>query len=143
MLVKILLAAQAILAGLIVVLLIMLPQKAENLFSIAPENLGYFITFAYGTAVFGFFALAHGMFITIRILKENPFDRANVSSLHGISIACLMACILYTTAFIFFFREPTAVVIATGSLFLSIICAVIGQLLQKAIDIKEENDLTF
>ncbi|HBA54132.1 MAG TPA: hypothetical protein DCZ04_06675 [Syntrophorhabdus aromaticivorans] len=35
------------------------------------------------------------------------------------------------------------IVIATGSLFLSIICAVIGQLLKKAIDIKEENDLTF
>lgn len=138
--------------------IILLPQIVEVAFGEAANGseLGYMVlgilTAMYLSAIPYYAALYQSFKLLLFIDRNEAFSDLSVKALKVIKICALIICGLYTVAlpFIFIVAEwddaPGLVlmgmVIVGASLVIAVFAAVLQRLLQEAIAIKSENDLT-
>lgn len=100
----------------------------------------------YAVVPAGYIALLCLDKLLVNIKKEIVFDNDNVRLLNLISLACLWAGIVGSVSFIivcaFDFMFETLIVLAMGEFFMALVVRVVKNIFEKAIEIKDENDLT-
>lgn len=140
-----------ILMGLAVMALcvLVLPQDL-----MAPGGLGYrpIIWGMYVTAIPFFIALYQGLKLLHYIDKNNAFSKASIKALAIIKYCALSIGVLYTAGMPYIYAAaqeddaPGVIVIglvfAGTSLVIAVFSALLQKLLQNAITMKSENDLT-
>jgi hypothetical protein len=76
------------------------------------------------------------------IIKREPFSESSVFSLKCISICASIVCVCYIYTCLFLSATLGTIVIAIGSFMVSLISTIIYKLVQVAIEIQKENELT-
>lgn len=139
------------LAGL-VVLFWLLPKSAwmsaSDVTVISRVNMTAITLTALAPA--GYIALAFIDKLLSNVKKERIFDLSTIRCLDVITWCCVFASLICITSFIIAFVKfglyiPTLfsfLAIALGAMFMALILNVIKKVFQKAIELKEENDLT-
>lgn len=96
----------------------------------------------------GYIALALIDKLLGNIKKDIVFDTANTKILNYISVACIAAAVVGIVSTVvsitsdFYDYIYVYVVLAAGEFFMALVLQVIKQVFEKAIEIKEENELT-
>ena len=104
-----------------------------------PEDYAMILSVAYPMAVPVLTAIFSLVGMLYRIRRESPFSVKNVRTLRFISWCCfLVALITFVGGF---FKIPFWLYTA-ASLFLGVILRVIKNVMQQAVELREENDLT-
>ncbi len=98
-----------------------------------------FLSCFYPSAIIGIVALFSLMKMLKRIKREDPFCRSNVNSLRIISL-CFFIVALITFIGCFFYKTFIFVSASTG--FLGLILRVVKNVIQTAVELREESDLT-
>jgi hypothetical protein len=139
----------------IAVILIGIPVLALCIFWM-PGFVGYLqfpiIISVYATAITFFFALYQALKLLSHIDKNKAFSELSVSALKYIKYCAITISIIYTVLIPFLFPVADAddapglialpIIIVFASSVIVVFAAVLQRLLQDAIDIKSENDLT-
>jgi hypothetical protein len=144
-----------ILIGIVVLALCIfwLPLIAEFFASNAPEfaYLQYPVLIGiYLTTLPFYFSLYQAYKLLKYIDQEHPFSRLSVTALKYIKISAIIIGILYVVGLFFLDFQGAGqpgisllgLVIAFASAVISVFAAVLQELLEKAIELKEENQLT-
>lgn len=76
------------------------------------------------------------------IIKREPFSESSIFSLKGISISAVVIFICYLSACLFLSATFGIIVITVGAFMVSLISAILYKLVQVAIEIQKENELT-
>lgn len=108
------------------------------------------LIFVYCTAVPFYAALHQGVRICDSILKTDPFSRENQKAFSRAGFCALFASIMYAvgTAVMAALQVQRPIVYAVGiliaccAMIVALLCAVLNQLLARAIELREENELT-
>lgn len=115
-------------------------------FEILTQIKDYIIGPFYAVVPAGFIALFCLDRLLGNIRKNTVFDMQNVKLLRIISIACAYAGLVGLVSFIVImlkdFMFETMAVLSAGEFFVALIVNVVKNVFEKAIEIKEENDLT-
>lgn len=115
-------------------------------FEILSQIKSYIIGPFYAVVPAGYFALVCLDKLLINIKKDIVFDKSNIKLLSIISYACFFASLVGLAAFVFILIEDfmfeTMLVLSAGEFFMALVVRVVKNVFQKAIEIKEENDLT-
>lgn len=139
--------------GLLAFAVFLLPKFAEMAADYYTE-LRYLklpgLIFVYCSAVPFYVALFQGVRICDSILQSDPFSRKNRKAFSIAGICALVVTLMYyagTVTLVFLQVEHliiyiVGVLIGSCALIFALLCAVLDQLLAKAIEIREENDLT-
>ncbi len=98
-----------------------------------------FITAFYPCSLLGILAVISLIRMLLRIKKDNPFCNENVKSLKFISWCCFIVALI-TFCCGFFYLPLFIITVASG--FFGLILRVVKNVIQSAIEIREENDLT-
>ena len=98
-----------------------------------------FISSYYPSAVLGIFAVISLIKMLFRIKNGNPFCKENVKSLKFISWCCFIVALI-TFLGSFFYLPLIIVTVAAG--FFGLILRVVKNVIQSAVELREENDLT-
>ncbi|MCI6736899.1 DUF2975 domain-containing protein [Intestinibacter sp.] len=138
---------------LAIVALVIVPIFGRDIASEYPEYSYMFypcLIFIWITAIPFYGALFEGWKISNEINNDNSFSKKNMDSLNKIRRYALSECILYFIgAIILLFLNllhPSILIIILFIIFvamcISVFTAVLAHLVQKACDLKDENDLT-
>lgn len=138
---------------LAIVSLVVVPLIGRDIASDYPEFSYMFypcLIFIWITMIPFYGSLFEGWKISNEINKDNSFSRKNLNSLNRIRKYALSECILYFLgAIILLFLNllhPSILIIILFIIFvamcISVFMAVLAHLVQKACDLKDENDLT-
>lgn len=108
------------------------------------------LIFIWVTAIPFYIALGISWFICNDVLRDSSFSKQNAKRLKVISKLALLESILYVVAsialFVFNLLHPSILLIILFIIFIGIaiavVTAVLSHLVEKASDIKDENDLT-
>lgn len=115
-------------------------------FDILAQIKQYVIGPFYAVVPAGYVALVCLDKLLINIKKDIVFDLANVKLLRLISWACAYAGLVGFISFVVIllggFMFETMVVLSAGEFFMALVVMVVKNIFEKAIKIKEENDLT-
>ncbi|OOM69964.1 hypothetical protein CLPUN_52960 [Clostridium puniceum] len=76
------------------------------------------------------------------IIKREPFSESSIFSLKGISICAIIVFVCYLYACLFLIATLGTIVITIGAFMVSLISTIIYKLVQVAIEIQTENELT-
>jgi len=76
------------------------------------------------------------------IIKREPFSESSIFSLKGISICAIIVFICYLYACLFLIATLGTIVITVGAFMVSLISTIIYKLVQVAVEIQKENELT-
>lgn len=76
------------------------------------------------------------------IIKREPFSESSIFSLKGISICAIIVFICYLYVCLFLIATLGTIVITVGAFMVSLISTIIYKLVQLAVEIKTENELT-
>lgn len=102
------------------------------------KYIGFIFSY-FPSAVLGVLAVVSLIRMLLRIKKDNPFCHENVKSLKFISWCCfIVALITFTGSFLYL---PLIIVSAAAG-FLGLILRVVKNVIQSAVNLREENDLT-
>lgn len=106
----------------------------------------------YATALSFFFALYQALKLLSYIDKDKAFSELSVNALKNIKYSAILIGIIYSVLIPFLYPIADAddapglvafpIIIVFGSIVIAVFAAVLQKLLQNAIDIKSENDLT-
>ncbi len=102
------------------------------------KYIGFIYSF-YISAVFGIVAVISLIKMLFRIKNGNPFCKENVKSLKIISWCCFIVALVTLTGS-FFYIPLIIVTVAAG--FFGLILRVVKNVIQSAVELREENDLT-
>ncbi|WP_315071941.1 DUF2975 domain-containing protein [uncultured Clostridium sp.] len=80
--------------------------------------------------------------LTKNIIKREPFSESSIFSLKGISICAIIIFICYFLASIFLSATLGIIVVAIAAFMVSLISAILYRLVQVALEIQKENELT-
>lgn len=80
--------------------------------------------------------------LTQNIIRREPFSKSSIFCLKGISICALIVFICYLCACIFLSATLGIITITAGAFIVSIISAILYKLVQVAVEIQKENELT-
>lgn len=115
-------------------------------FEILTQIKNYVIGPFYAVVPAGYIALCCLDRLLGNIRKSIVFDARNIKLLRLISIACAYAGLVGLVSFIAImlkdFMFETMAVLSAGEFFVALIVNVVKNVFEKAIEIKEENDLT-
>lgn len=162
----------AIIASMVVALAIMVAmpflrsfyEEVVTLFDAYPMVDGRFLSYfaclkmpsfllvtcaIYFTGILYLIIAAEARRLTRSILRKTPFAMRNVMALRRIAVLAFAECVIFSGLTLMLlllhfsvFALMITFIIAIASVFVSIIGAVLSQLLRSAIAIKNENDLT-
>ena len=76
------------------------------------------------------------------IIRREPFSESSIFSLKGISICAVIVFVCYLYACLFLSTTLGTIVITLGSFMVSLISTIIYKLVQVAVEIQKENELT-
>ena len=76
------------------------------------------------------------------IIKREPFSESSIFSLKGISICAIIVFICYLYVCLFLIATLGTIVITVGAFMVSLISTIIYKLVQLAVEIQTENELT-
>ena len=112
-----------------------------GMLNIAEHEIKYntFMWCLYPCSFFGIVAVLSLMAMLKRIFKEHPFCKQNVISLKVISICCFFVALI---TFIGSFYCRTFIFISVAAGFFGLILRVVKNVIQRAMEIQYENDLT-
>ncbi len=139
--------------GLALFAVLLLPVFAEHAAKHYPE-LGYLklpiLIFVYCSAVPFYIALHQGVRICSSILKTDPFSYENQKAFSRAGFCALFVSGMYAIGTgvmaILQVQRPivyvVGILIACCALIFALLCAVLNQLLARAIELREENELT-
>lgn len=135
--------------ALLAVVAVALPFLLSNgffHFEILSQIKSYIIGPFYAVVPAGYVALACLDKLLINIKKDIVFDAKNVKLLKSISLACAFAGFVGLASFVFILIEDfmfeTMLVLSAGEFFMALVVRVVKNVFEKAIELKEENDLT-
>lgn len=115
-------------------------------FEILSQIKSYIIFPFYAVVPAGYVALVCLDQLLSNIKKDIVFDRKNTKLLRAISYACVYAGMVGLLSFIFIlikdFMFETMLALASGEFFMALVVRVVKNVFDKAIELKEENDLT-
>lgn len=115
-------------------------------FEILTQIKDYILFPFYAVVPAGYVALICLDKLLVNIKREIVFDKVNVSLLGVISYACVYAGLVGALSFAFIlikdFMFETMLVLAAGEFFMALVVRVVKNVFEKAIELKEENDLT-
>lgn len=135
-----------ILLGVVAVGLPFLLNKGFYHFDILGQIKSYVIGPFYAVVPAGYVALVCLDKLLINIRRDAVFVYDNVKLLRIISWACTYAALVGFVAFVVIllsdFMFETMLVLSAGEFFMALIVRVVKNVFDKAIEIKEENDLT-
>lgn len=135
-----------VLLGAVSVLLPIVLYKGLYDFEILGQIKSYIIGPFYAVVPAGYMALVCLDKLLINIKKEIVFETQNVKLLKIISIACFYAGMIGLISFIAVwlldFMFETLLVLSMGEFFMALVVSVVKNIFEKAIELKEENDLT-
>jgi len=84
--------------------------------------------------------------ILTNIKKDVVFDERNIKLLNIITLCCLFAAVVglvsYVIIAVIYKSIETVILLALGEGFMALVVRVVRNVFKKAIEIKEENDLT-
>ena len=128
----------------IVLACILAPFYLSEFFGILniQENAVKYNTFMwclYPCSFFGIVAVLSLMKMLKRIFKEHPFCKQNVVSLKIISVCCFLVALIMLLGSIYC---RTFIFISAAAGFFGIILRVVKNVIQRAIELQRENDLT-
>lgn len=111
-----------------------------------PPKASYILVPFYLIVPAGYVALVCLDKLLCNIKRDIVFDAKNVRLLDIISWACVYAGAAGVASFVavtlLYDAFPTYIILAAGELFMALVVNVVKKLFDKAIEIKEENDLT-
>ncbi len=115
-------------------------------FEILSQIKTYIIFPFYAVVPAGYVALISLDQLLCNIKKDIVFDIKNIKLLRAISLACVYAGVVGLVSFIFIlikdFMFETMLVLSSGEFFMALVVSVVKHVFEKAIELKEENDLT-
>lgn len=115
-------------------------------FEILSQIKSYIIGPFYAVVPAGYVALVCLDMLLINIKKDVVFDKKNTKLLNIITWACIYAGLVGLASFVFILIEDfmfeTMLVLSAGELFMALVVKVVKNVFVKAIELKEENDLT-
>lgn len=115
-------------------------------FEILSQIKSYIIGPFYAVVPAGYVALICLDKLLMNIKKDIVFDYKNTKLLNIISWACFYAGCIGLASFIFILVEDfmfeTMIVLSAGEYFMALVVKVVKNVFVKAIELKEENDLT-
>lgn len=76
------------------------------------------------------------------IIKREPFSESSIFSLKGISICAIIIFVCYLYVCLFLIATLGTIVITVGAFMVSLISTIIYKLVQLAVEIQTENELT-
>ncbi|HEX7561262.1 MAG TPA: DUF2975 domain-containing protein, partial [Candidatus Humimicrobiaceae bacterium] len=74
--------------------------------------------------------------------RKNPFYRSTITALHIISICAFTDFILYAIGTAIIFKNLLSLTLAIAAFMIGLTSLILAQLVNEAIKIKQENDLT-
>lgn len=98
-----------------------------------------FIYSYYISAVFGVIAVISLIKMLFRIKNGNPFCNENVKSLKGISWCCFIVALITLLGSILYIP---LIIVTVAAGFFGLILRVVKNVIQSAVELREENDLT-
>lgn len=102
------------------------------------KYIGFIFSY-YPSAILGVLAVVSLIKMLLRIKNDNPFCRENVKNLKFISWCCFIVALI-TFAGSFLYLPLIVVAVAAG--FFGLILRVVKNVIQSAVELREENDLT-
>ena len=137
-----------VLLAVSVVLFPILMKANENspwYFVMIAQHGKYLIYPFYAVVPAGYAALICLDKILVNIKKDIVFDKSNVRLLNKITYCCLYACAVGIVSYViiaFMYKSiETVILLALGEAFMALVVRVVRDIMQKAIEIKEDNDL--
>lgn len=130
------------LTGIIVGLPWLIPLILKESIFYETVNHSAILILLYVTGVPAWIILWMTKRLTKNIMSRQPFSKSSCISLKGISICALIIFICYLSASIFLSATLGLIVVTMASFMVSIIAAILYRLVQVAIEIQEENELT-
>lgn len=127
--------ACGITAGALIFLMCMAPEIVKRY----GETRNIILICFYPCALLGLCALAILAKLLNNIRCDNPFCRQNVLLLRIIALLCFMASAIFLAGSIYYLPY---LFLCGGTLFIALILNVVKNVMQKAVEIREENDLT-
>ena len=106
----------------------------------------YLIYPFYAVVPLGYAALICLDKLLINIKKDIVFDSVNVKLLNAVAYCCLFASVIGLVSFIiisvYYVSIETLILLSLGEAFMALVVRVVRNVFKKAIELKEENDLT-
>ena len=138
----IIISAIAILTGVIIGIPWIIPFVLEGstFYSIVNHNVIFVLI--YVTSIPTWIILWMTKRLAKNIIKREPFTESSIFSLKGISICALIIFICYLCACLFLSATLGVIGITLGAFMVSLISAIIYRLVQVAVEIQKENELT-
>lgn len=106
------------------------------------ENHIKILTLLYMTGLPAWMILWYTKNLARNIINREPFSDSSLVSLKGISILAFIICIGYVGGAVFIKLTAVIFIIILGTFMVSLIGAILYKLVQVAIEIQEENELT-
>lgn len=128
----------SMLSGLLLILMIF-SKIIIGWFNIPTDNSNYLLTAFYICCIPGWIALFNIFRIMNVVIKDDVFSAKIVSSIRVLSWCCI---IVFLICFIMGLNYIPLLVFALGSIFMALILSVLKNVMKRAIEIKEENDMT-
>ncbi len=129
----------------LVVVMILLPfifNKYGGLYGSLTISSVWAIVFLYFTAVPFMTLLTMTKKIVNNIKRKNPFCRSTITALNTISICAFTDFILYAIGTAIIFKNLLSLTLAIAAFMVGLTSLILAQLVNEAIKIKQENDLT-
>jgi hypothetical protein len=114
--------------------------EGSTFYSIVNHNLIFVLI--YVTSIPTWIILWMTKRLAKNIIKREPFSESSTFSLKGISICALIIFICYLSTCLFLSATLGVIGITLGAFIVSLISAIIYRLVQVAVEIQKENELT-
>jgi hypothetical protein len=130
------------LTGLILGLPWLIPLILKDSIFYSTVNHNSILILLYVTGIPAWIILWLTRRLTKNIIKREPFSESSIFSLKGISICAIIIFICYFLASIFLSATLGIIVVAIAAFMVSLISAILYRLVQVALEIQKENELT-
>ena len=131
-----------ILTGVIIGLPWIVPAILRRTTFYGVEHYKYFLILLYFTGVPAWMTLWFTRGLARNIMARTPFSRSSQGYLKGISICAFIIFIGYTVGALVIGPSLSILIIAIAGFMVMLIGAILYKLVQMAIEIQEENELT-
>ena len=135
-------AGLIVLTGVIIGLPWIVPRLLSRTTSYGENHYISFMVLLYGTGIPAWMILWYTKGLARNIMAREPFSKSSQKYLKGISICAGIVFIAYAVATFAIGPIISIIIISIGAFMVTLIGAILYKLVQIAIEIQEENELT-
>ena len=136
------LAGLIVLTGVIIGLPWIVPAVLKRTTFYGVQHYKSFMILLYGSGIPAWMVLWYPKGLARNIMVREPFSLSSQKHLKGISVCAAIIFIAYVVAAIVIGPSLSILIIAIGAFMVTLIGAILYKLVQIAIEIQEENELT-